>query len=64
MKNFDWLFELTEESENEGEQILVECPTLNEAYEILAHYGFFKYEVKYLARLSVAEGEALGLDTY
>lgn len=64
MKDFDWLFELTEESENEGEQILVECPTLKEAYNILARYGFSKNEIKYLDRLTVEEGERLGLDTY
>ena len=64
MKNFDWLFELTEESENEGEQILVECPTLKEAYEILARYEFSKDEIKFLYRMTVEEGEFLGLDTY
>ena len=61
---FDFLFELTEYSENEGEQILVECDTIKEAYEILAHYGFNRNEVQYIEKMSVEEGEMLGLDTY
>lgn len=61
---FDFLFELTEYSENEGEQILVECETIEKAYSILAHYGFNRNEVQYIEKMSVAEGEMLGLDTY
>ena len=61
---FDFLFELTEYSENEGEQILVECDTIEEAYGILAHYGFNRKEVQYIEKMSVEEGEMLGLDTY
>ena len=61
---FDFLFELTEYSENEGEQILVECDTIEEAYGILAHYGFNHNEVQYIEKMSVEEGEMLGLDTY
>ena len=61
---FDFLFELTEYSENEGEQILVECDTVEEAYGILAHYGFNRTEVQYIEKMSVEEGEMLGLDTY
>ena len=61
---YDFLFELTEESENEGEQILVECPTLNEAYRILGAHGFEPEEYDFIDRLTVEEGEMLGLDTY
>ena len=64
MKDYDFLFELTEESENEGEEILVERPTLDEAYDALAHYGFHRYEVRFIEKMEVWEGELLGLDTY
>lgn len=64
MKDYDFLFVLTEYSENEGEEILVERPTLEEAYEALAHYGFNRCEVRFIEKMSVAEGEMLGLDTY
>ena len=61
---FDFLFELTEYSENEGEQILVECKTLNEAYHILGTHGFEPEEYEKKKKISVVEGEMLGLDTY
>lgn len=61
---FDFLFELTEYSENEGEQILVECKTLNEAYHILETHGFKPEEYEFIERMSISEGEMLGLDTY
>jgi len=61
---YDFLFELTEESENEGEQILVEEACLESAYESLAYNGFREEEVRYIRRMSVWEGEMLGLDTY
>ena len=61
---YDFLFELTEESENEGEQILVECKTLNEAYRILGQNGFEPKEYEFVDKLEVWEGELLGLDTY
>ena len=64
MKDYDFLFELTEYSENEGEEILVERPTLEEAYSALAHYGFHRNEVRFIEKMSVEEGEMLGLDTY
>ena len=64
MKDYDFLFELTEYSENEGEEILVECPTLNDAYCILEAHGFNRNEVRFIEKMSVAEGEMLGLDTY
>ena len=61
---FDFLFELTEYSENEGEQFLVECETLNDAYRILGALGFEPEEYEFIERMSVSEGEMLGLDTY
>ena len=65
MKDFDWLFELTEYSENEGEQILVECPTLEEAYKTLIQkHDFHPDEIRFIECMSVEEGEFLGLDTY
>ena len=65
MKDYDFLFEFTDYSENEGEEILVECPTLEEAYNILTDdYGFDRNEVRFIEKMSVAEGEMLGLDTY
>lgn len=64
MKDYDFLFELTEYSENEGEEILVECPTLNDAYHILGTHGFKPEEYNFIEKMSVAEGEMLGLDTY
>lgn len=64
MKDYDFLFELTEESENEGEEILVECPTLNDAYRILGAHGFEPEEYNFIEKMEVWEGELLGLDTY
>mgnify|MGYP006988868596 FL=1 len=61
---YDFLFELTEHSDNEGEQILVECETLQQAFKILENYGFQTNEIRFVTRLSVEEGEILGLDTY
>ena len=64
-KIYDFLFELTEDSDNEGEQFLVECGSLNEAYKILVEDNGFDYkELRFIERMSVAEGEWLGLDTY
>ena len=65
MKDYDFLFELTEYSENEGEQILCEAPSLDAAYTYLTDlYGFDRCEVRFIEKMSVAEGEMLGLDTY
>ena len=61
---YDFLFELTENSDNEGEQILVECRTLNEAYRIINANCFARDEVEFIMRMSVEDGEMLGLDTY
>ena len=64
-KIYDFLFELTEDSENEGEQFLVECGSFDEAYRILVEDNGFEYkELHFIERMSVAEGEWLGLDTY
>lgn len=65
MKDYDFLFELTEYSENEGEEILVECPTLEEAWDTLIdNYGFEKRELRFIEKMEIWEGELLGLDTY
>lgn len=62
---FDFLFVLTEYSDNEGEQILVECDTLEQAFKILIQqYDFQTDDIRFIERLSVEEGEMLGLDTY
>lgn len=61
---YDFLFELTEYSDNEGEQILVECEYLEKAKVILEMSGFEPKEYRFIERMSVEEGEMLGLDTY
>ena len=62
---YDFLFEFTEYSDNEGEQILVECGTVRDAWNILIDdYKFSNKELHYIERMSVEEGEMLGLDTY
>lgn len=61
---YDFLFELTEKSENEGEQILVEASSILKARKILDSHGFDDEEYKYITKMSVFEGEMLGLDTY
>jgi len=65
MKDYDFLFVLTEYSDNEGEEILCEAPSLDAAYTYLTElYGFDRNEVRFIEKMSVAEGEMLGLDTY
>lgn len=62
---YDFLFELTENSDNEGEQILVECDTLERAFKILIQENDFQTdEIRFLERMETWEGELLGLDTY
>ncbi len=61
---WDFLFKLTEYSNNKGEQILVECNTLNEAYHILGQNGFEPEEYDFVDRMSIKEGDMLDLDTY
>jgi len=62
---FDFLFVLTKYSENEGEEILCEADTLTNAWDTLCgKYGFERRELRFVERMSVEEGEWLGLDTY
>ena len=63
-KIWDYLFVLTENSDNEGEEFLVEASSMAEACEILEEHGFDDDEYKYITKMSVLEGEMLGLDTY
>ena len=61
---FDFLFEFID-GEWEGEQILCEEPTLADAWETLCGtWGFERKELRFIERMSVEEGEMLGLDTY
>lgn len=62
---YDFLFELTEYSENEGAQILCEAASLESAWTILCwQNGFHRKELRFLERMETWEGELLGLDTY
>lgn len=62
---YDYLFELTEYSENEGELVLVETTSIGEAYRLLIQtHGFREEELSFIRRMSVEEGEMLGYDTY
>ena len=62
---YDYLFELTEYSENEGEQILYEGYSEEEAWNALINdYGFKREELCFLECIECWEGEMLGLDTY
>ena len=56
---FDYLFEVIET----GEQILCEEPTYEQALKTLSLY-FKPYELEFIERFSVEEGEMMGLDTY
>lgn len=65
MKFYDFLFELTEFSDNEGEQILVEETNLQTAWDTLLEiHGFEKRELRFIEKMETWEGELLGLDTY
>lgn len=62
---YDFLFELTEYSDNEGEQILCEAPNLDAAYTYLTELHGFEYkELRFIEQMETWEGEMLGLDTY
>ena len=62
---YDFLFELTEDSNNEGEQILCEAASLESAWTILCwQNGFKRQELRFIERMETWEGELLGLDTY
>ena len=65
MKLYNFLFELTEDSDNEGEQILCEAENLDRAWECLVfQYGFEYKELRFIEQMETWEGELLGLDTY
>ena len=65
MKMYDFLFELTEDSDNEGAQILCEAPSLDAAWECLVFQHSFEYkELRFIEQMETWEGELLGLDTY
>lgn len=62
---YDFLFELTEYSDNEGAQILCEAANLDFAWTILCElYGFQRNELRFIEQMETWEGEILGLDTY
>lgn len=62
---YDFLFELTEDSENEGAQILCEAASLESALTILCWQNGFEYkELRFIEQMETWEGELLGLDTY
>ena len=62
---YDYLFVLTEYSENEGELLLVETTSIGEAYRLLIQtHGFREEELSFVRRMSVEEGEMYGFDTY
>lgn len=61
----DFLFVMTENSANEGEEILCEAKDLFDAWNILLYnYNFSTEELEFVEEMSVEEGEMLGLDTY
>ena len=61
----DYLFALTEYSENEGEYIFCEETSLDAAWEcLLGNYGFRKEELRYVDEYEPWEAEILGYDTY
>ena len=65
MKLYDFLFELTEDSDNEGEMILCEAENLDAALWCLVfEHGFEYKELRFIERMETWEGELLGLDTY
>ena len=56
---------MTEDSDNEGEQILVEESCLDDAWaRLLFDYGFEYKELRFIEQMETWEGELLGLDTY
>lgn len=62
---YDYLFVGTEESDFEGEEILCEAVSLEDAWNILMYnYGFEREELRFIEKMSVEDGEMLGLDTY
>lgn len=62
---YDFMFELTEYSDNKGERILCEATSLQSALTILCwQNGFKRNELRFIEKMSIEEGEWLGLDTY
>ena len=62
---FDYLFVLTEESDNEGEEFLVEETSLPRAILIIqSELGLKENQYRFIRKMSTWEGEFLGLDTY
>ena len=61
----DYLFELSEFSENEGELIFCEAESLQSAWTILCwQNGFKRKELRYVDCYTPEEAEILGYDTY
>lgn len=63
-KMYDFLFVGAEDTDLEGEELLCEEPTLEEAWATLEKWGFTHETLRFVRKMSVAEGEMLGLDTY
>lgn len=64
-KMYDFLFVGAEDTDYEGEELLCEEPTLEAAWNTLDHYyGFTHEDLRFVRKMSVEEGEMLGLDTY
>lgn len=62
---YDFLFCLTEYSENEGEYILCEAASLESAWTILCwQNGFRRNELRFIEQMETWEGELLGYDTF
>lgn len=62
---FDYLFVLTEESDNEGEEFLVEETSLSRAILVIeTELGLKENQYRFIEKMSTEEGEFLGLDTY
>jgi hypothetical protein len=61
---WDFVFEFID-GEWEGEQVLCETESEQAAFRTMYDvWGFDPDELKFVKKISVEEGEALGLDTY
>lgn len=61
---WDFVFEFTS-GDWEGEQVLCEAESKQAAFHTMYdEWDFDPDELKFIKRISVEEGEALGLDTY
>ena len=56
---YDFLFELTEDSDNEGEQILCEETSLDAAYNCLVNMYGFEYKANFLALILIKKSSPL-----